>query len=118
MSSLASPGENTESPQTGGNLYLSLHPVLIEPEDLVDDGVEDALLPSPVSGHDDVLLLLAPAQDAHVEVTREAVVSLVVLASLCIATIDFRVASKFNILSVEIILNIIKLAFRHYFIKP
>ena len=109
MSSLASPGENTESPQTGGNLYLSLHPVLVESEDLVDDGVEDALLPSPVSGHDDVFLLLAPAQDAHVEVTREAVVSLVVLASLCIATIDFRVTSKFNILLVEIILNIIKL---------
>ena len=109
MSPLASSGEKTESPQTGGNLYLSLHPVLVEPEDLVNDGVEDALLAPPVPGHDDVLLLLAPAQDAHVEVTWEAVVSLVVLAPLRIATINFRVARKFNILTVEIILNIIKL---------
>ena len=99
VSPLASSGENTESPQTGGNLYLSLHPVLVEPEDLVDDGVEDALLAPPVPGHNDVLLLLTPAEDAHVEVTWEAVVPLVVLTPLCIATIDFRVARKFNILS-------------------
>ena len=69
-----------------------LHPVLVEPEDLVDDVVEDALLATPVPGHDDVLLLLAPAQDAHVEVAREAVVSLVVLTPYRVATIDFRVA--------------------------
>ena len=60
---LASSGENTESPQTGGNLYLPLHPVLVEPEDLVDDGVEDALLAPPVPGHNDVLLLFGDACD-------------------------------------------------------
>ena len=89
MSPVTPPRESTERLQTGGPLHLVLHPVLVEPEDLVDDVVEDALLAPPVPGHDDVLLLLAPAQDAHVVVAWEAVVSLVVLTPHRVATIDF-----------------------------
>ena len=89
VSPVTPPRESTESLQTGGPLHLVLHPVLVEPEDLVDDVVEDALLAPPVPGHDNVLLLLAPAQDAHVKVAREAVVPLVVLTPYRVATIDF-----------------------------
>ena len=89
VSPVTPPRESTESLQTGGPLNLVLHPVLVESEDLVDDVVEDALLAPPVPGHDNVLLLLAPAQDAHVEVAREAVVSLVVLTPYRVTTIDF-----------------------------
>ena len=89
VSPVTPPRESTESLQTGGPLNLVLHPVLVESEDLVDDVVEDALLAPPVPGHDNVLLLLAPAQDAHVKVAREAVVPLVVLTPYRVATIDF-----------------------------
>ena len=98
MSSVTFPRESAESFQTGGPLHLVLNPGLVEPKDLVDDVVEDALLAPPVPSHDDVLLLLAPAEDAHVEVAWETVVPLVVLTSFRVPTIDFRVARKFYIL--------------------
>ena len=81
------PNLSTERPQTRHPPpHLSLHPGLVEPDNLVDDVIEDALLPPPFPGYDDVLLFLAPAQDAHVKVAGEAVVSLVVLTLTFILT--------------------------------
>ena len=95
------PNLSTERPQTRNPPpHLSLHPGLVEPDNLVDDVIEDALLPPPFPGYDDVLLFLAPAQDAHVEVAGKAVVSLVVLTLTFILTIDLRVTRKYNILSI------------------
>ena len=119
MSAVTFPRESAESLQTGGPLHLVLNPGLVEPKDLVDDVVEDALLAPPVPGHDDVLLLLASAEDAHVEVTWEAVVPLVVLTLFRVATIDFGVTRKFNILEAGIIPNkMISILSIFYFIKP